>query len=128
MNGGRVVGRVIRRHEPVGRGYYSGVVALIGRDEYGARTMDSSILIRTADLFGSRKRVGFYNTFAAYAGDDKVDCEGVGMVEVSRDLESGEVHALRGPRFASLQFHAESVLTRDGVRIMAERMKEVLGA
>jgi phenazine biosynthesis protein phzE len=42
--------RVIRRHEPAGRGYYSGVVALIGRDAEGRRTLDAPILIRTAYL------------------------------------------------------------------------------
>ena len=42
--------RVIARYEPEGRGYYSGVVALIGRDARGARTLDSAILIRTADI------------------------------------------------------------------------------
>ncbi|MBB5123240.1 anthranilate/para-aminobenzoate synthase component II, partial [Streptomyces eurocidicus] len=31
---------------------------------------------------------------------------------------NGEVHALRGPHFASMQFHAESVLTQDGPRIV----------
>lgn len=81
---------------------------------------------REIDLFGAQERVGFYNTFAAQSGDDKVDCEGVGVVEVSRDAETGEVHALRGPHFASLQFHAESVLTQDGLHIMADRMKELL--
>ncbi|MEE1940146.1 anthranilate synthase family protein [Streptomyces sp. TRM 70361] len=73
---------------------------------------------REIDLFGSRERVGFYNTFAARCGEDKIDCPGVGVVEVSRDAATGEVHALRGPHFASTQFHAESVLTRDGVRIV----------
>jgi phenazine biosynthesis protein phzE len=80
------------------------------------------------DLFGSRERVGFYNTFAARGTEDKADCPGVGVVEVSRDPETGEVHALRGPHFASMQFHAESVLTQDGVRIVGALMSEVLGA
>ncbi|MFD6148633.1 anthranilate synthase family protein [Streptomyces sp. NPDC060243] len=44
--------RVIARYEPGGRGYYSGVAALIGRDTKGRRTLDSSILIRTADIDG----------------------------------------------------------------------------
>ncbi|NLU73972.1 phenazine-specific anthranilate synthase component I [Streptomyces sp. HNM0575] len=79
------------------------------------------------DLFGVRERVGFYNTFAARCADDKIDCPGVGMVEVSRDPVTGEVYALRGPRFASVQFHAESVLTVDGVRIIADRVGEALG-
>lgn len=81
---------------------------------------------REIDLFGTRERVGFYNTFAARAMEDRVDCGGVGTVEVSRDPETGEVHALRGPHFASLQFHAESVLTEDGVRLVGALMAEVL--
>ncbi|MEV0037475.1 anthranilate synthase family protein, partial [Streptomyces sp. NPDC050804] len=81
---------------------------------------------REIDLFGTRERVGFYNTFAARAMEDRVDCGGVGTVEVSRDPETGEVHALRGPHFASLQFHAESVLTEDGVRLVGALMTEVL--
>ncbi|MDF3146983.1 chorismate-binding protein, partial [Streptomyces sp. T21Q-yed] len=47
--------RVIERYEPlgrdgVGRGYYAGALALIGRDSGGAQTLDSPILIRTADI------------------------------------------------------------------------------
>lgn len=82
---------------------------------------------REIDLFDSPALVGFYNTFAAHSGEDKVDCPGVGPVEISRDAATGEVHALRGPHFASMQFHAESVLTQDGPRIVADRIKEVLG-
>jgi len=81
---------------------------------------------REIDLFGSRAQVGFYNTFAARSYEDKVDCEGIGVVEVSRDITNGEVHALRGPHFASLQFHPESVLTQNGVRIVSTMIKEVL--
>jgi len=42
--------RVIRRYEPTGRGYYAGVLALIGRDADGAQTLDAPILIRTLYL------------------------------------------------------------------------------
>lgn len=42
--------RVIERYETRGRGYYGGVLALIGRTRDGRRTLDSSILIRTADI------------------------------------------------------------------------------
>ncbi|WP_037668938.1 anthranilate synthase family protein [Streptomyces griseus] len=42
--------RVIERHEVGGRGYYAGALALLGRDAGGAQTLDSPILIRTADL------------------------------------------------------------------------------
>lgn len=53
------------------------------------------------DLFGVRERVGFYNTFAAWSREDRTDVDGVGTVEICRDPGTGEVHALRGPRFAS---------------------------
>ncbi|WP_406070456.1 anthranilate synthase family protein [Streptomyces sp. NBC_01020] len=84
-------------------------------------------LQREIDLFGRPERVGFYNSFAARSDDDKIEYQGTGVVEISRDPATGEVHALRGPRFASVQFHAESVLTVDGVRITADRIGEVLG-
>ncbi|MEU7344955.1 MULTISPECIES: anthranilate synthase family protein [Streptomyces] len=79
------------------------------------------------DLFGSVERVGFYNTFAARSTDGKKDCPDVGTVEVSRDPASGEVHSLRGPHFASVQFHPESVLTQDGIRITGSLLAGFLG-
>ncbi|MES4828401.1 chorismate-binding protein, partial [Streptomyces anthocyanicus] len=48
--------RVIERHETGGRGYYAGALALLGRDpgdgpgQPGPQTLDSPILIRTADI------------------------------------------------------------------------------
>lgn len=42
--------RVIERYESGGRGYYAGALALLGRDANGAQTLDSPILIRTADI------------------------------------------------------------------------------
>jgi phenazine biosynthesis protein phzE len=42
--------RLIRQYETEGRGYYGGALALIGRDESGAPTADSPIVIRTADV------------------------------------------------------------------------------
>ncbi|MGW5848508.1 anthranilate synthase family protein [Streptomyces sp. NPDC055254] len=42
--------RVIQRYESGGRGYYAGALALLGRDAAGAQTLDSPILIRTADI------------------------------------------------------------------------------
>ncbi|GGK74062.1 anthranilate synthase family protein [Mangrovihabitans endophyticus] len=82
---------------------------------------------REITLFGARELTGFYNTFAAHCDEGKIECAGVGMVEVSRDPRTGEVHALRGPGFASMQFHAESVLTPDGLRITADLLTELLG-
>ncbi|MEU8776077.1 chorismate-binding protein [Streptomyces sp. NPDC048606] len=42
--------RVIERYESGGRGYYAGALALLGLDSTGAQTLDSPILIRTADI------------------------------------------------------------------------------
>ncbi len=81
---------------------------------------------RAIDLFGSRVRVGFYNTFAAHSTGDKAETARAGVVEVSRDPESGEIHALRGQGFASMQFHSESVLTEDGLRIVGGLLQDVL--
>ncbi|MEV7281598.1 chorismate-binding protein [Streptomyces sp. NPDC093111] len=78
------------------------------------------------DLFGRRERVGFYNTFAARGPADRTVVDGVGAVELSRDPETGEVHALRGPHFTTVQFHPESVLTRDGPGIFARAARRAL--
>ena len=83
-------------------------------------------LQREIDLFGAIERVGFYNTFAAYSQEDEIDSPGAGNVRISRCRESREVRALRGAHFASMQFHAESVLTQDGVRIVGDTLKELL--
>lgn len=74
---------------------------------------------RQIDLFGTERHVGFYNTFAAVTGSEWLDTP-AGRVQISSDAVTGEVHALRAKRFASIQFHAESILTRDGVGIFAE--------
>ncbi|CAM5676123.1 anthranilate synthase OS=Streptomyces microflavus OX=1919 GN=phzE1 PE=4 SV=1 [Streptomyces microflavus] len=81
---------------------------------------------REIDLFGRRERVGFCSTFAAVSDEEKFDSPDVGPVEVSRSTRTGEVHGLRGPWFASTQFHAESVLTRDGVHITRNLLTELL--
>ncbi|GAB2331878.1 phenazine biosynthesis protein PhzE [Streptomyces variabilis] len=83
---------------------------------------------REIEFFGRTEQVGFYNTFAARSAWETLDCPGIGAVQVSRDPDTGEVHGLRGPHFASMQFHAESVLTRDGVRLTADLIADVLAA
>jgi phenazine biosynthesis protein phzE len=79
------------------------------------------------DLFGRKVRVGFYNTFAARCGEDFFEHPAHGRVEVSRNPATGEVHALRAAGFASMQFHAESVLTVDGPSIIGSLLREVSG-
>lgn len=81
---------------------------------------------KSIDLFGGPEQVGFYNTFALLADHDEFHVDGVGPVRVSRDPATGEVHALSGSGFASMQFHPESVLTREGPRIVGTRLAALL--
>ncbi|WP_431044865.1 anthranilate synthase family protein [Streptomyces sp. P1-3] len=77
------------------------------------------------DFFGREETVGFYNTFAARCGEAVAEELGLRGVEVSRDAVTGDVHALRGPGFAGVQFHPESVLTMNGSAIVAELLAAV---
>jgi phenazine biosynthesis protein phzE len=49
-----------------------------------------------------------------------------GTFEVSADPESGDVYALRGERFASVQGHLESILSRDGIRTLERLVSHAL--
>lgn len=73
------------------------------------------------DLFGRAETVGFYNSFVARCDNEAAEELAAHGIEVSRAAD-GEVHALRGPGFASVQFHPESVLTLNGPGIIAELM------
>ncbi|MBO4165366.1 anthranilate synthase family protein [Micromonospora antibiotica] len=75
---------------------------------------------REIDLFGTPARVGFYNSFVAYARMEQFHSPRAGEVRVSHDPTTGEVHALRGAHFSSVQFHPESVLTQDGERVLGD--------
>ncbi|WP_411150363.1 anthranilate synthase family protein [Streptomyces sp. A30] len=78
------------------------------------------------DLFGRRETVGFYNSFVARCDDDALVGLSAHGVEVSRS-DTGEVHALRGPGFAGVQFHPESVLTLNGAAVVRELVGELRG-
>ncbi|MFF3891962.1 anthranilate synthase family protein [Streptomyces sp. NPDC001812] len=78
------------------------------------------------DLFGRPETVGFYNSFVARCDDEAAAELAAHGIEVSRAAD-GEVHALRGPGFASLQFHPESVLTLNGAALVAELMGQLRG-
>ncbi|HJD80867.1 anthranilate synthase family protein [Kitasatospora aureofaciens] len=59
---------LISRYEPGGRGYYSGVLALVGRDATGGRWLDSAILIRTARIDrAGRLRMGVGATLVRHS-------------------------------------------------------------
>ncbi|MBB0245689.1 phenazine-specific anthranilate synthase component I [Streptomyces alkaliphilus] len=70
------------------------------------------------DLFGAPETVGFYNSYTARCDDEALGELALHGVTVARDTRNGEVHALRGPGFAGVQFHPESVLTLNGPRIV----------
>ncbi|MBQ1095678.1 chorismate-binding protein [Streptomyces sp. b94] len=78
------------------------------------------------DLFGRRETVGFYNSFTARCDDETAAELAAHGVEVSR-ADNGEVHALRAARFASVQFHPESVLTLNGAAIVRELAGQLRG-
>jgi phenazine biosynthesis protein phzE len=74
------------------------------------------------DLFGTEQVVGFYNTFTAVLPDDPA------ALPFECATDGDEVVALRGPGYAGLQFHAESVLTPDGRSILADAFLSALQA
>ncbi|MEU3955159.1 anthranilate synthase family protein [Streptomyces achromogenes] len=71
------------------------------------------------DLFGRSETVGFYNSFVARCDEAAARELATQGVELSRSAD-GELHALRGPGFAGVQFHPESVLTLNGATIVRE--------
>lgn len=79
-------------------------------------------LQKTIDVFGVPASVGFYNTFTARVapGTTRVD-----VAEVAADAK-GDVFALRGPGFASIQGHLESILSRDGMETLERLVSHAL--
>ena len=65
--------------------------------------------------------VGFYSTYTAVCHDAP---DGI---EISSDPVTGEVYALRGPAFAGVQFHPESVLTEHGVELLSSLVNPLVG-
>ena len=74
-------------------------------------------------VFGEDASIGFYNTFTARVSPGTMT---VGDADVSADPDSGDVYALRGAHFASVQGHLESILSRDGIRTLERLVSHAL--
>ncbi len=70
---------------------------------------------------GRTERVGFYNTFVGEGRRRRPD-----GVEIEADVQTGDIHALRGPHYRGIQFHAESILTEHGYDLLHEIVVELL--
>jgi phenazine biosynthesis protein phzE len=79
-------------------------------------------LQKSVDVFGTPASIGFYNTFTARvpAGTTRA-----GEAEIAADA-TGDVYALRGPGFASVQGHLESILSRDGMTTLQRLVEQAL--
>lgn len=77
------------------------------------------------DLFGRPEVVGYYSSFVAHCDDEAARELAAHGVEVCREAATGEVRALRGPGFAGVQFHPESVLTLRGADIVSDLLRFV---
>jgi 2-amino-4-deoxychorismate synthase len=71
---------------------------------------------------GRTERVGFYNTFVGRVGPDGAP-DGV---EVEADVQTGDIHLLRGPHYRGIQFHAESILTEHGFDLLHSLVRDLL--
>ena len=69
-------------------------------------------LQKSVDVFGTPASIGFYNTFTARV---PAGTTAIGQTEISADGATGDVYAMRGPGYASIQGHLESILSRDGL-------------
>ncbi|KUL39228.1 anthranilate synthase family protein [Streptomyces regalis] len=80
----------------------------------------------TIDLFERSETVGFYNSFVARCDDEALRELAAHGIEVSR-AGNGEVHAVRGPGFAGVQFHPESILTLNGADVVRDLVGQLRG-
>lgn len=80
-------------------------------------------LQKSVPVFGEEASIGFYNTFTARVEPGTTELDGV---EVSADPKTGDVYALRGAHFASVQGHLESILSRDGIRTLERLVAHAL--
>lgn len=92
------------------------------------KTVPNQGVQREINFFGTQQRVGFYNTYAAQYNQTHAKMLQENAIEICRDAASDEIHALRGPHFCAMQFHPESLLTCNGVDILASCIKRIMPA
>ncbi|MBZ6373313.1 MAG: chorismate-binding protein, partial [Microbacterium hominis] len=80
-------------------------------------------LQKTIDVFGTPASIGFYNTFTARVDPGTTK---LGATQIAADPASGDVYALRGPGYASVQGHLESILSRDGLATLERLVAHAL--
>ena len=80
-------------------------------------------LQKTIDVFGTPASIGFYNTFTARVDPGTTE---LGATQIAADPASGDVYALRGPGYASVQGHLESILSRDGLATLERLVAHAL--
>lgn len=72
------------------------------------------------NYFGEQEWVWFYNTFTGVENCMHHD------IDFSLDEKTKEIHAMKWKDFFSLQFHPESILTKNGYAILKNEIKKIL--
>jgi 2-amino-4-deoxychorismate synthase len=75
------------------------------------------------EIDGRTERVGFYNTFVGRVEPGTALPDGV---RVETDPATGDIHALYGPHYRGVQFHAESILTEHGYDLVHRLLSDLL--
>jgi phenazine biosynthesis protein phzE len=75
------------------------------------------------EIDGRSEAVGFYNTFVGRHSEGDVLPDGV---RVETDPPTGDIHLVAGAHFRGVQFHAESILTENGVALLQRLMLDLV--
>ncbi len=77
---------------------------------------------RYEEIFGDYYRLGFYNSFSPIYTSE---------VEKRKDIycdvdEEGRIIAMKGDNFISFQFHPESIMSQDGIRLLSASILKLI--
>lgn len=78
---------------------------------------------KEVDVFGTKHKLGFYNSFSPVVKNGANVPEGVTL---SID-EDGRIIALKGKNFIGYQFHPESIMSRTGLEVMDDAVRYLMG-